>query len=119
MEYFIGFFVIFLLLIFICLLFPVRIYISYKKSEGETISTLDVKYMFIKFRIYPDGKPKKEKPPKEKKTLEERKTKLEEYKAIFEGISPAIDVRSMLSSTKRTPPAIGRTAFRFGMPVSA
>ena len=73
MEYFIGFFVIFLLLIFICLLFPVRIYISYKKSEGETISTLDVKYMFVKFRIYPDGKPKKEKPPKRRPPLLQRR----------------------------------------------
>ena len=86
MEYFIGFFVVFLLLIFLCLLFPVRIYISYKKSESETVSTLDVKYMFIKFRLFPDGKPKKEKPQKEKKGFEERKTKLEEYGQIFEGI---------------------------------
>ena len=78
MGYFIGFLIAFLLIISVILLFPVRIYIAYHKDENETVSTVDVKYMFIKFRVYPDGKPKKpkEKPEKKKISFEEKKTKL-------------------------------------------
>ena len=88
MGYFIGFLIAFLLIISVILLFPVRVYIAYHKDENETVSTVDVKYMFIKFRVYPDGKPKKtkEKPEKKKISFEEKKTKLNQYMRIFEGI---------------------------------
>ena len=88
MGYFIGFLIAFLLIISVILLFPVRVYIAYHKDENETVSTVDVKYMFIKFRVYPDGKQKKpkEKPEKKKISFEEKKTKLNQYMRIFEGI---------------------------------
>ena len=86
MGYFIGFFVIFLLIIAIILLFPIRLDVSYCKDEKNSISTADIKYMFFKFRIYPNGKPKKEKSEKPPVTFEERKTTLGQYIEIFNAI---------------------------------
>lgn len=88
MGYFIGFLIIFLLIISIFLLFPVRLYINYTKDGKSSISTADIKYMFFKFRIYPSGKPKKEKEKTEKApvSFEERKTALGKYIEIFEAI---------------------------------
>lgn len=92
MGYFICFLIAFLLIISLILLFPVRVYIAYSKAENETVSTVDVKYMFIKFRVYPDGKPKKtkEKPEKKKISFEEKKSELERYMHIFEDIKEDI-----------------------------
>ena len=86
MGYFMGFLIVFLLLFAVLLLFPVRIFISYNKAENETVSTVDVKYMFVKFRIYPDGKPKKQAKEKKEISFEEKKSKLQKYQGIFEGI---------------------------------
>lgn len=88
MGYFIGFLIAFLLIICFLLLFPVRLFIAYSKDENNTVSAVDVKYMFIKFRVYPDGKPKKnkEKPEKKKISFSEKKTKIEEYIKVFEAI---------------------------------
>lgn len=86
MGYFIGFLAVFLLIILIFLLAPVRLFISYLKAENETVAVVDVKYMFAKFRVYPDGKPKKDKPEKKEISFGEKKTKLEQYMAVFEGI---------------------------------
>lgn len=90
MGYFIGFLIIFLLIISVLLLFPIRLCVSYTKDEDSSISTADIKYMFFKFRVYPNGKPKKEKQKqkseKKKVSFEEKKTLLGQYIEIFNAI---------------------------------
>lgn len=88
MGFFIGFVLIFLVIITVILLLPIRLYISYIKDENNSVSSIDLKYAFFKYRIYPDGKPKKtkEKAEKPESSFEEKKTKIDEYIRIFNGI---------------------------------
>lgn len=88
MGYFIGFLVIFLLIISVLLLFPVRLFISYKKDEDTNFSAIDIKYMFFRFRVHPSDKPKKPKekkpkPEKKKLSFNEKKAELMRYIRIF------------------------------------
>jgi len=88
MGYFIGILILFLVIFSVILLAPVRLYITYSKEENKTVAAVDVKYMFVKFRVYPDGSSKKtkEKPEKKEISFDEKKIKLEQYIRIFEGI---------------------------------
>ncbi len=85
-------FAILLAVMLVLLLIPIRLELDYKKDAVTNKVTLDLKYMFFKFRLFKDKdknkKPKKEKPQKEKEpfSFDREKKKLEGYIKTFESI---------------------------------
>ncbi len=77
-------------LIFVLLLLPIRLLVDYKKDEVTNETSLVLKYMFWKFKLF--GNKNKEKPkdkPKEEKkplSFEEKRDKVSKYIRIFEDI---------------------------------
>lgn len=83
-------FAILLAVMLVLLLIPIRLEFDYKKDAVTNKVTLDLKYMFFKFRLFKDKdkKPKKAKPQKEKEpfSFEREKRKIEGYIKTFESI---------------------------------
>ena len=79
-----------LALILILLILPIRIFLDYKKDEISNETDLVLRYGFLKFRLFGDGKkPKKDKPEKKEKeptSFEEKREKVSRYIKIFEEI---------------------------------
>lgn len=90
--------------VILALLFiPLRLELVYEKNSEKNSASAVLKYMFFKFRIYPDEKnnknkkskkkKKQEKPEKEQFSFERAKNRIEAYISIFESVkSDAADI---------------------------
>jgi len=81
-------------LIFVLLMLPIRLLVDYKKDEMTNETSLFIKYLFWKFKLFGNKnkeKPK-EKPKEEKKPLSfsEKRDKVSKYIKIFEDIKDEV-----------------------------